>query len=83
MSGGQLLNMKFDPSALEGDEGIEKFMHLVRTFFNQGGFHAQFNVVSAETLRDAKIHPEKHRDLIVRVAAYCALFYRTGTGCTG
>jgi len=74
MSGGQLLNMKFDPSALEGDEGIEKFIHLVRTFFNQGGYHVQFNVVSAETLKEAKLHPERHRDLIVRVAAYCALF---------
>jgi pyruvate formate-lyase/glycerol dehydratase family glycyl radical enzyme len=74
MSGGQLLNMKFDPGALEGSAGIEKFMNLVRTFFQLGGFHVQFNVVSAKTLKDAKRHPERHRDLIIRVAAYCALF---------
>lgn len=74
MSGGQLFNMKFDPGALEGSAGIEKFMNLVRTFFSVGGFHVQFNVVSAKTLKDAKRHPERHRDLIIRVAAYCALF---------
>ena len=66
--------MKFDPGALEGSVGIEKFMNLVRTFFSMGGFHVQFNVVSVKTLKDAKRHPERHRDLIVRVAAYCALF---------
>jgi pyruvate formate-lyase/glycerol dehydratase family glycyl radical enzyme len=74
MSGGQLLNMKFDPAALEGSAGIEKFMNLIRTFFSVGGFHVQFNVVSAKTLKDAKRHPERHRDLIIRVAGYCALF---------
>ncbi|MBN2322287.1 MAG: formate C-acetyltransferase/glycerol dehydratase family glycyl radical enzyme [Spirochaetes bacterium] len=74
MSGGQLLNMKFDPGALEGEAGIRKFMTLVHTFFQLGGFHVQFNVVSLETLKDAKRHPEKHKDLIIRVAAYCALF---------
>jgi pyruvate formate-lyase/glycerol dehydratase family glycyl radical enzyme len=74
MAGGQLLNMKFTPAVLEGDSGIEKFIDLIRTYFLMGGFHVQFNVVDAETLKDAKVHPERHRDLIVRVAAYCALF---------
>ncbi len=74
MSGGQLLNMKFDPGAMEGDEGITRFINLASTFFQLGGFHVQFNVVSRETLKDAKLHPEKHKDLIIRVAAYCALF---------
>jgi len=74
MAGGQLLNMKFDPSSLAGDEKLSKFTSLLKTFLLLGGFHVQFNIVSAEDLRDARIHPERHRDLVVRVAGYCALF---------
>ncbi|CAI3400993.1 glycyl radical protein [Enterococcus cecorum] len=48
---------------------------LLRTFFNTlKGYHIQYNVVSRETLLDAQKHPEKHRDLIVRVAGYSAFF---------
>ena len=66
--------MKFHPSALAGDSGIESFISLVRGFFDQKGSHMQFNVVSRETLRDAQKNPDKYRSLVVRVAGYSALF---------
>ena len=60
---------------LEREENRLKLIALVRTFFNRlNGFHVQFNVVSRETLLDAQAYPEKHRDLIVRVAGYSAFF---------
>ena len=73
-SNGTLFNMKFHPSALEGQAGLESFVALVRGYFDQKGSHMQFNVVSRETLRDAQKHPEKYRSLVVRVAGYSALF---------
>jgi formate C-acetyltransferase len=73
-TGGTLLNMKFTPSLLEGDEGIDTLAHLVRGYFRMDGHHVQFNVVRAETLREAQAHPEAHRDLIVRVAGYSDYF---------
>ncbi|MEE1278257.1 MAG: glycine radical domain-containing protein, partial [Acutalibacteraceae bacterium] len=73
-SNGTLYNMKFHPSALAGDSGIESFISLVRGFFDQKGSHMQFNVVSRETLRDAQKNPDKYRSLVVRVAGYSALF---------
>lgn len=73
-TGGTLLNMKFLPSLLETDAGIRKLGQLVRTYFRQDGHHVQFNVVRAETLRDAQSHPERYRDLIVRVAGYSDYF---------
>ncbi len=73
-TGGTLLNMKFAPSLLAGDEGIDKLAHLVRTYFKADGHHVQFNVVTAETLREAQADPEAHRDLIVRVAGYSDYF---------
>ena len=73
-TGGTLLNMKFTPKVLEGDDGIERLGHLVRTYFRLDGHHVQFNVVTADTLREAKREPEKHRDLIVRVAGYSDYF---------
>ena len=73
LTGGTLLNMKFTPRLLEGEDGIANLAHLVRTYFKLGGHHVQFNVVSAETLLDAQAHPENHRDLIVRVAGYSDL----------
>jgi len=59
---------------LEGEEGINDLAHLVRSYFKLDGHHIQFNVVTAETLRDAQANPEKHRDLIVRVAGYSDYF---------
>jgi trans-4-hydroxy-L-proline dehydratase len=73
-TGGTLLNMKFSPSALEGEDGIAKLAGLIRTYFRLGGHHVQFNVVRAEALRKAQAEPEAHRDLIVRVAGYSDYF---------
>jgi formate C-acetyltransferase len=73
-TGGTLLNQKFTPHILADEEGIDKLLHLVRSYFKMDGHHVQFNVVSADTLRDAQKHPEKHRDLIVRVAGYSDYF---------
>ena len=77
-TGGTLLNQKFTPNFLETDEGIEKVLYLIRTYFKLDGHHMQFNVVNAETLRDAQKHPEKYRDLIVRVAGYSDYFVDLG-----
>ncbi len=73
-SNGTLFNQKFHPSALAGREGLEKFVALIRTYFDQKGSHMQFNVVSRETLLDAQKHPENYKHLVVRVAGYSALF---------
>jgi len=77
-TGGTLLNQKFSPQILADDTGIAKMVQLVRSYFRMDGHHIQFNVVSAETLRDAQLHPEKHRDLIVRVAGYSDYFVNLG-----
>ncbi|GHU23918.1 glycyl radical enzyme [Spirochaetia bacterium] len=75
ITGGVLLNQKVTPQMLETEENRIKLIALLRTFFNRlGGFHVQFNVVSRKTLIDAQVHPEDHRDLIVRVAGYSAFF---------
>ncbi len=75
ITGGVLLNQKVTPQVLEKDEDKMKLIALLRTFFNRlKGFHVQYNVVSRATLLDAQKHPEKHRDLIVRVAGYSAFF---------
>ena len=73
-SNGTLFNMKFHPSALKGESGLESFVSLVRGYFDQKGSHVQFNVVSRETLLDAQKNPEKYKSLVVRVAGYSALF---------
>ncbi|OLN29177.1 trans-4-hydroxy-L-proline dehydratase [Desulfosporosinus metallidurans] len=73
-TGGTLLNLKFTPQVLEGEEGLDKLAQLVRSYFKLSGHHIQFNVVSAKTLRAAQGEPEKYRDLIVRVAGYSDYF---------
>ena len=77
-TGGTLLNQKFAPSFFEGGESIRKLASLIRSYFRMNGHHIQFNVVSADTLRDAQKHPEKYRDLIVRVAGYSDYFNDLG-----
>ena len=77
-TGGTLLNQKFTPQLLADEEGVQKLLHLVRTYFKMDGHHIQFNVVTAETLRQAQKNPEKHRDLIVRVAGYSDYFVDLG-----
>ncbi len=73
-TGGTLLNQKFTPSVLQDDAGLEGLVHLIRSYFQMGGHHIQFNVVDAATLRAAQAHPEQYRDLIVRVAGYSDYF---------
>jgi trans-4-hydroxy-L-proline dehydratase len=73
-TGGTLLNMKFSPQLLTGEQGLNNLAHLVRSYFRMGGHHVQFNVVTAITLRAAQEHPELYRDLIVRVAGYSDYF---------
>ena len=73
-TGGTLLNMKFTPSLLGDENGLDKLAHLVRSYFKMDGHHVQFNVVRAETLREARANPEAHRDLIDRVAGYSDYF---------
>lgn len=74
VSNGTLFNQKFHPSALSGREGLEKFVALIRSYFDQKGMHMQFNVVDRDTLLDAQKNPEKYKHLVVRVAGYSALF---------
>jgi pyruvate formate-lyase/glycerol dehydratase family glycyl radical enzyme len=73
-TGGTLLNQKFNPSLLRTEEGLDKFVQLIRTYFRLDGHHIQFNVVDAATLRAAQEHPEEYRSLIVRVAGYSDYF---------
>jgi formate C-acetyltransferase len=73
-TGGTLLNMKFSPTVLAGETGIEHWAHLVRSYFRLDGHHVQFNVIGADTLRAAQRDPGLHRDLIVRVAGYSDYF---------
>lgn len=73
-TGGTLLNQKFTPSLLAGDEGLEHVKDLVRAYFKMGGHHIQFNVVDKQTLIDAQNKPEEYKDLIVRVAGYSDYF---------
>lgn len=73
-SGGTLLNQRFLPSVLAGEEGIEGVKNLIRAYFKLGGHHIQFNVVDEATLRDAQAHPDNYRGLLVRVAGYSDYF---------
>ena len=77
-TGGTLLNQKFTPSLLQTEEGCMNVVHLIRSYFRMDGHHIQFNVVNADTLRDAQKHPENYRDLIVRVAGYSDYFNDLG-----
>lgn len=75
ITGGVLLNQKMTPQMLSTEENKQKLEMLIRTFFNRlHGYHVQYNIVSKETLLDAQVHPEDHKDLIVRVAGYSAFF---------
>lgn len=76
ITGGVLLNQKMTPQMLASEENKQKLIMMIRTFFNRlDGYHVQYNVVSRDTLIDAQKHPQKHRDLIVRVAGYSAFFH--------
>jgi formate C-acetyltransferase len=77
-TGGTLLNQKFTPQVLKDDEGLDKLVQLIRSYFRLDGHHIQFNVVDADTLRAAQKNPEQYRDLIVRVAGYSDYFCDLG-----
>jgi formate C-acetyltransferase len=74
LTGGTLLNQKFNPSFFKDQRSLENLTALIRAYFSMNGHHMQFNVVTAETLRKAKRNPENYRDLIVRVAGYSDYF---------
>jgi len=69
---GGLLNLKFHPTALRGEKGSRNLLALIKTCFDGPGFHVQFNVVDSRMLRDAQEHPDRFRDLVVRVAGFSA-----------
>jgi pyruvate formate-lyase/glycerol dehydratase family glycyl radical enzyme len=72
--GGSVLNMKFNPDVFADEKKKAKFLSMLRTYCESGGYHVQFNIISGETLRDAQKHPENYKDLLVRVATYSAYF---------
>ncbi len=74
VAAGQLLNMRFIPESLAGDENLDKFVSFLRVSQKKGIYHDQFNVVSSKVLREAQADPTNYTDLIVRVAGYCAQF---------
>ena len=78
-TGGTLLNQKFAPELLEAEQGLDKLADLIRAYFRLDGHHIQFNVINAETLRDAQKCPEKYGDLLVRVAGYSDYFVNIST----
>lgn len=73
-TGGTLLNQKFTPQIFDDEESIDKILSLIRSYFKMDGHHIQFNVIDADTLREAQEHPENYKDLIVRVAGYSDYF---------
>ncbi|MGB9866447.1 MAG: trans-4-hydroxy-L-proline dehydratase [Bacillota bacterium] len=79
-TGGALLNQRLTPDLLEGEENMKKLGHLIRVFFNMGGHHVQFNVVSTELLREAQRRPRDFQDLMVRVAGYSDYFVNLPRG---
>ena len=74
INNGTLLNIKLSPDIVKGDEGAKMIENVVRGYFDMDGEHVQINVVDRATLEDAKIHPNDHKDLLVRVAGYSAYF---------
>ena len=71
---GVIFNQKISPTAVSSEEGMQKWADLVMGYIHLGGGHVQFNIVSADTLKDAMDHPDKHKGLVVRVAGYSAFF---------
>ena len=75
---GALLNVKFHPTAVRGEQGMRNLISLTDAFFRLGAQHVQYNVMDSETLRDAQKHPENHKDLLIRVSGYSAYFVELG-----
>lgn len=81
LTGGSGFNMKFNPDLLKDESKMRRFASMIRTYFETGGYHVQFNIVSTEMLKDAQKHPEQYQDLLVRVATYSAFFVQLGPEC--
>ena len=77
---GTLLNMRFHPSAMKTEEDRRKLAAMLRTYFAMGGMEVQLNIVSTDTMREAKREPERYRDLVVRVAGFSAYFVELHPG---
>ncbi len=73
---GTLMNMKFHPSNMKTEDDLKKLGAMIKTYLTNGGKHIQFNIVDREEMEDAKVHPEAHPELVVRVAGYSAYFTR-------
>ena len=78
LTGGVTLNLRFDPSFFKMKDGLRRFTHFIRSFVDQGIFQVQFNIVDAETLRQAQAQPDRYRHLLVRVTGYNAYFTSLG-----
>jgi pyruvate formate-lyase/glycerol dehydratase family glycyl radical enzyme len=81
LTGGSGFNMKFNPDLLKDESKMRKFASMIRAYFETGGYHVQFNIVSTEMLKDAQKRPEQYKDLLVRVATYSAFFTQLGPKC--
>jgi formate C-acetyltransferase len=77
---GTLMNMKFSPSNMATESDMVKLGSMIKTYLTHGGKHVQFNVVNKEEMEDAKVHPDEHPELVVRVAGYSAYFTRLTPG---
>jgi len=73
-TGGIIYNMKFSPEALSGEENLQRLADMIKIYFSKGGGQVQFNVTSTDTLKEARKMPDKHRNLMVGVVGYAALF---------
>jgi len=78
MSQNSQMNIKIHPSAIVGKDGSRKLLELIRGYMRKGGFHVQFNIVDSKMLKDAQEHPEKYRDLMVRVAGFTQYWVEIG-----
>jgi pyruvate-formate lyase len=74
------MNMKVQPDQLKTRKGRDQILGLVKTLFDNGGYHIQFNCLDTNMLRDAQKHPENYRDLVVRVAGFSAFFTKLDVG---
>jgi len=79
LTGGSVLNMRFNPDVLKDKDKVKKFADMLRVFCETGGALVQFNIVDTETLKNAQKHPEQYKDLLVRVATYSAYFVELST----
>ena len=70
--------MKIHPSVVEGREGSVKFLEMIRAYLRKGAFHVQFNIVDSRMLKDAQLHPENYRGLMVRVAGFTQYWVELG-----